>query len=213
MAERGKRNRDKEPPWLALTALVVALFGGVPGLISVLDFLKRNSLAVHFDAGKALACPLGINDARHTNKLTMVFHNLTVAGRGLQPSYIREVTLEGRFDGAWALAWHIRPKLFHGSNDFGSFTNAAHLRPTTVPGDTIVLMNWQDITYGVKGLTYGEPLSFSYAAVFDVDVKRLDRCDKLRFTVIDYLGRRYRKVVPVPNSMRYRIGDWQLVID
>jgi hypothetical protein len=45
-----KEKRPKDSPWIAWLALVIAIFGGVPGLITTLDYFKRTGLQINYDA-------------------------------------------------------------------------------------------------------------------------------------------------------------------
>ena len=58
--------------------------------------------------------------------------------------------------------------------------------------DIIYITNWNDFEPNKEGLNFGQPLSCSYAAYFNVDKADFNKCVKIKIVAEDYLGNRYK---------------------
>jgi hypothetical protein len=215
----GKPEPKKESPWVAWLALVIAILGGVPGLISTADYFKRSSLKIQFDAAQSLACGLQTDNTNLINKLAIVLYRINVTGGGLQPAFVRDLKIEARINKKWIIGSHIAPKLFDEKDLFGNVVKAVLVKwrqgaPLLVKEAPIHLVHWNEKWNEIgTALQYGEPLNFSYAAFFDVDQSQFQYCDRIKLVVTDYLGHEYTTLVEPNPLMKQGYSDKFLVLD
>ena len=182
--------------WLSIVALVIALIGGVPGIIALVDYCKRSSIQIGFNPENSLACRIRSEIPTINGKPAILLYRMTVTGKGLQPSYLREINLSIKIKGKWISGWQFMPLQRDKTDKNGVTKKAVHLRLEKPDGhNDILVASWEDFRRGQKGLSYGEPTDFSYAAYFDIDANEFTQCRKLRILVIDYLNNKYSDTV------------------
>ena len=189
--------------WLSIVALVIALIGGVPGIIALVDYWKRSSIQIGFNAENSVACRIRSDSQTINGKPAILLYIMTVTGKGLQPSYLREINLSIKIKGKWISGMQFMPLQREKTDKNGVTKKAVHLRfrKPDVYND-IFIASWEDFRRGQKGLSYGEPTEFSYAAYFDIDTKEFTQCKKLRIFVIDYLNNKYSDIVDFSQFMK-----------
>jgi hypothetical protein len=189
--------------WLSIIALVIALIGGVPGIIALLDYCRRSSIQIGFNPENSLASRIRSETPTINGKPAILLYHMTITGKGLQPSYLREINLSIKIKGKWISGWQFAPSQRDKTYKNGVTKEAAHLRlEKPLDHHDIFLASWENFRPGQKGLSYGEPANFSYAAYFDIDANEFTQCRKLRILVIDYLGNKYSDNVDFSQFMR-----------
>lgn len=183
--------------WLSIVALVIALIGGVPGIIALVDYCNRSSIQIGFNQENSVACRIRSESQTINGKPAILLYYMTVTGKGLQPSYLREINLSIKIKGKWISGWQFTPLQRDKTDKNGVTKEAVHLQLEKPDGghDDIFVASWEDFRRGQKGLSRGEPTDFSYAAYFDIDASEFTQCRKLRILVIDYLNNKYSHIV------------------
>ena len=214
-----KLESKKENLWVAWLALVIAIIGGVPGLISTVDYFRRSSLKIQFDAAQSIACGLQTDNARLTNKLAIVLYRINITGGGLQPAFVRDLTIKARINKKWIVGSRITPKLFDETDQLGNVVKAARVKwqqvtPSLVTVTPVHIQHWNEKWNEIGAtLQYGEPLNFSYAAFFDVDQSQFQYCDQIKLLVTDYLGHEYTTLAEATALMKQWSSSSFLVLD
>jgi len=197
-----KQSKSKRIEWLSIVALIIALFGGIPGIIGVVDYFKRSSFTIGFDPNNSLACRINSTTAYIGGKPAILLYRITITGKGLQPSYLREIRLELKIGGHWINGTQFAPLQRDETDIKGITKKALHLRfQKPNDHDDIFVADWVNFHTGQKGLGYGEPSHFSYAAYFNIDPNEFGKCQKLRIVVTDYLGNDYSETVDCSRFM------------
>ena len=189
--------------WISIVALIIALFGGIPGIIGVVDYFKRSLITIGFDPANSLACRINSTATSIGGKPAILLYRITITGKGLQPSYLREIGLALKINGQWINGKQFIPLQRDKTDKNGITKKAVHLRFQKPNGhDEIFVANWENFHPGQKGLGYGEPSHFSYAAYFDIDPNEFSKCQKLQIVVTDYLGNDYSETVDCSRFMK-----------
>jgi hypothetical protein len=101
----------------------------------------------------------------------------------------------------------------------GNMVKAVHIKiqqvqPPFVNVTTAVLEHWNEKWNEIgEPLQYGQPLNFSYAAIFDIEPSQFQQCDRLKVVATDYLGHEYTLLVePTPLMKQFSSKDF-LVLD
>ena len=68
--------------------------------------------------------------------------------------------------------------------------------------DDIYVAGWEDFRPGQLEVGYGEPATFSYAARFGFARGDLEKCNRFRIRVDDYLGNVFTKDVDAQDILR-----------
>jgi hypothetical protein len=174
---------------------LIALFGGIPGIIGAWDYFKRSSIRIEFDPDQSVACRITSKTPFFSGKSAILLYHMTITGKGLQPAYLRAVRLALKTDGKWINGRQFAPSQKDETDKEGVTMKAVHLR-VEKPNDhdDIFVLGWENFREGQK-LAYGEPAHFSYAAYFDIDENEFGRCQRLRIVVTDYLGNDFSATV------------------
>lgn len=203
MDRNQRKSNSRKIEWLPIIALLIALLGGIPGIIGVVDYFKRSSLKIGFDPSNSLACKINSTVASISGKPAILLYLITITGKGFQPSYLREVRLALKTNGKWINGTQFAPSQRDETDKKGVTMKSLHLRfEKPNDHDDIFVANWDNFRPGQKGLGYGEPTHFSYAAYFDIEANEFGRCQRLKIVVTDYLGYDYSETVDCSRFMK-----------
>lgn len=179
---------------LALLGLVIALFGGVPGIINIRNEWRRSAFDVRFDERNSLACFVESPVRDRDGKLAILLYRVTVVGKGSGPSFLADVTLQVRCGGEWVRGKLFQPIRFPETDKNGITKDAVRIRlGNSSESDQMLIASWEDFRPGEVALDFGEPMTFSVASTFHVEPADYSSCDLLRIDLVDFLGKRYRK--------------------
>lgn len=205
----------KEPKWLMLLTLSIAIVGGIPGLISVKDYFGRTSLKLDFDRSRSIACAVQSENPYESGKLAIVLLRVSVTGGGTTPVFVQGLKLEARMGGQWFSGRHVIPQYFNYTNEMGFSERGVHMGMKREPHYKMTgfFSKWEELGANTEPLEYGQPREFSYAAVFGAKPEAFEKCDMLRITVQDFLGHEQSlDFVPTP-SMKENANVAFLVLD
>ncbi|MFA5903348.1 MAG: hypothetical protein WC836_05390 [Desulfobacula sp.] len=191
-----KQSKPKKIEWLPIVALVIALFGGIPGALGVIDYIKRSSIIIDFDKGNSIACQIKSSNSTINGRPAVLLYRVTITGKGVKPTYLREMKLSVKINGNWHNGQQFSPTQRDENDKNGVTKRAIHIRMEKLNDhDDLLIADWENFHPGEKGLSYGEPSHFSYGAYFDVNSNEFAKCDKLKIVVTDYLGNEYSETV------------------
>ena len=97
MTDLPARKIDK----LAVLALVVAAVGGIPGACQIRVYLQRTSIKINFNQQNSFACRIESKDALLNDKLGILLYMITIAGKGSQPTFVRDMGLSLMVGDVW----------------------------------------------------------------------------------------------------------------
>ncbi len=182
--------------WIALAALIVALVGGIPGFFQIRDFLSKGFLKIRFDENNSVACRIDSSDERLGDKMAILFYRVTITGGSKKPAHISDFNLAIKVNGKWITGKRFFPKQHEVTDSNGMTKLSVTLRQERTTGTYIIhLASWQEFKPGQKRIEYGDPITFSFASYFDVDIEAFQNAKFLRITISDYLGNDYKETV------------------
>jgi len=212
MKNKTKDAARKGINWVSWIALSVALIGGVPGFIGIIDYFNRTSIKIIFNKEQSIACRIDTSNKILKNKLAILLYRVTITGGGLQPAYIRDINLAIRLNNNWVQGKRFTPKQFDTTNKMGITKKFISMRHRTTH-DRLNAIGWNPFVPGQKGLQHGEPDSFSFASYFDIDEKDFDKWDQLKIVVLDYLGHEYEDIIDITSLMKVGLRTIDLIQD
>ncbi len=177
---------------LPIAAVVVALLGGIPGIINIINHFKTTKLDVQFDEKNSIACYIKRNNNKLDGKLSLLLYRLTITGKGLVPSYVKTISLYLKVNKRWLDGENFIPTEYS-VKDKNDVENRCLVLIRQNADDKLVtfLGSWKNFRSGEEKLEYGQPLVISQGAVFDISYDDYDKCEKIKILVTDYLGNRY----------------------
>ena len=82
---------------------------GFTGIIQFVDYCRRNSIKIGLDSNKSFACQIYSNDSIMNGKPAILLYDLNITGKGLHPSYIREIKLILKKGDEWIHGKQFKP--------------------------------------------------------------------------------------------------------
>jgi len=207
-----KRNKSNSKNWIAIIALFVALFGGIPGIIQTCNHFSQPALSIDYDADNSIGCFIESDNAKLNGKIVVILYRITVVGKGSKPVFIKKFNLYLKCKDQWLKGEFLRPEIKEVSDKKGEIRSAVMLRHRNEAGaitDTMYVADWINFASGDKSLKYGEPEKFSIAIFFEKYINEYDSCKKLRIHVVDYLNNTFKRELDVWKSMedsRYQLS-------
>ena len=175
--------------------MIIAAVGGVPGIIGIINLYKKSSIKIDFDDKNSMVCIIDTK-TNLRNKLAVLLYSITITGKGVQPSYIAEILVAVRKEKQWVQGKRFIPSQSDKKDPNEITKKAVHLRfeRPREETDNIYIASWNDFAPGQIGLKYGEPVIFSAGFYFDLERQDLEKIDKLKIIVTDYIGNTYKKI-------------------
>ena len=96
--------------WLAIIALAIALIGGIPGILGIIDYWKRTSIKIDFDHNQSMAGRIYSSNHSLNGKLALLIYRITITGSGLKPAYFRDINLVIKLNNRWIEGRRFIPK-------------------------------------------------------------------------------------------------------
>lgn len=186
---------------LTVITIIIALLGGVPGAINIVDYFGRSSIIIDFNRHNSLACSIKSEDNNLNGRLGILLYRMTIAGKGLEPFYIKHIKVELKSDTGWIEGEQFSPTQKDITDTEGTTKKAIIFEGKNQIFDNLYISGWKDFVSGEKSLSYGEPITFSYAAAFNIDIKNYKDFKEIRINVSDYLGNAYEEIVNVSEYM------------
>ena len=181
---------------IAILGFVVALIGGIPGILEIRNKWKRSAFEVLFDKENSLACFVRSPIAERKGKLAILLYRVTVVGKGSSPSFLSKIQAHVQCNGKNILGSQFHPFQFSKTDKEGIAKEAICISIGASPKpDRLFLGDWSNFKPGSSGLEYGQPLSFSTAFCFDVSSDEYANCKSLKIELFDYHGTGYRKKI------------------
>lgn len=186
---------------ITVITIMIALLGGVPGAINIIDYFGRSSVIIDFNKVNSFACSIKSENKNLDGRLSILLYRMTIAGKGLEPFYIKQIKIELKSDMGWIEGEQFSPTQKDVTDREGITMKAVGFSVKNESFDFLYVEGWIDFVPGEKSLSYGEPVTFSYAAVFDINIKKYKDFKELRINVSDYLGNEYEEIVDISAYM------------
>jgi hypothetical protein len=199
---------------MPLITLSIALIGGIPGILQLMQFFNKTSAKINFDSDNSRFIPISSHNTELDGKTALILLRIQIVGAGEKDSHIAGITTSVYYRNEWIHGVRLYPKLGEETDSEGTlrkYISILHKRD----GDTNVLtyLNWREFEPGRYVLGYGEATAFSYACRYDIPAKDRFAISKLRVRVYDYLGNSYQTVVKAESMMLERLIDVVLIAD
>jgi len=191
---------------LAVLGILIGLFGGIPGYLSIRDYYYRSSVRIMFDEKESLPCFIINSPIRGINgSLAILLYGVTIVGEGNQAFVAYDVNLFLRSKGTWYKGVRFKPVQRNITDQSGKTIKAIQLyvgvtkpvsnkidinRGKVSAGDILNICEWRDFVPGIS-VGFGEPAIFMVAAYFPNAPHDISKFDKMRIEVRDYLGNVY----------------------
>lgn len=171
----------------------ITLVGGIPGLISINDWIHRLGVSIQYDADYSALVTIRSSDPTLNNKIALMLYHVAVVGNGNQKLFIKNVITSLRCDKRWYDGEYFLPTHYQVENN--------DVVRIVAPGPNknlqLLLEHWVELRkYQNSGLEYGQPLSFSYAAVFPTLPENFRSCDMLNIQIVDSENNKYTLSTP-----------------
>lgn len=194
--------------WLALISLVVAFAGGIPGILTLQDYLERSSIRIIFDQTQSLPCIVANSpDKSMDGRFAILLYGVTIVGKGAEQFVAYDTMVSLRANGIWHEGKRFQPVQRESRDKNGPTPAVVRLHigvpnPTELTqkrsangradfGDTLMLGDWRDFNPGIK-LGFGEPATFMVASYFpNTPPKSASDFDRIRVVLRDYLGNEF----------------------
>lgn len=191
---------------LALAGILIGLFGGVPGYLSIKDYYNKSSVRIMFDEKESLPCFIANSPRKAINgNFAILLYGVTIVGKGNQKFVVYDVNVSIRANGVWHEGVRFKP-VQRDVTDRNGWTGMAvqvHVGVTKPSneqkkddkgvvnvGNTLNICEWRDFVPGIN-VGFGEPAMFMVAAYFPEAPDDAKNFDRLRIVVRDYLGNAY----------------------
>ena len=197
---------------LVIISLVIALLGGIPGIINVIDYFGRSAVIIDFDRDYSIVCGVKSKNENLNGRLAVLLYRMTVTGKGIEPSYIKKIKLELKSSSKWIGGEQFIPNQRDVTDYEGVTKKALTISVQKSSFENIYVGDWIDFTPGEKSISYGEPSTFSYAAVFNIDTSAYREYKELKINVSDYLGNNYSEIVNISEYIE-KFPRWFLIQD
>lgn len=194
--------------------LIIALVGGVPGVLQSIEFFNKTSAKILFDPDNSRFIPISSHKKELADKTALVLLEIKVVGAGERSIYIAGLTTSVYYEGRWIRGIPFFPELHEKTDSEGiakRYLKVTHKRDedTTV----VTYMNWNAFKAGQNVLSYGEPAAFSYVCYYDIPGEDRHAISRLRVRINDYLGNSYETTVATDSLMLERLAEVALVAD
>lgn len=208
--ESRELNNKRPTRIISFIALAIALFGGIPGILTLKSFLNKTSVKIIFDRDNSRFVPISSQNAQVDGKTALILLQVRVVGTGELDAYISNIETSVRYKSRWIPGKRMRPKLGERKDSNGILKKWAEVRYRK-DKDTIIVvcMNWKEFKPGQYELGYGESTAFSFACYYDIPGEDRYAITKLRVRICDYLGNSYQIEVGT-DSMMFK--NWKEVV-
>jgi hypothetical protein len=199
---------------ISVISLVVALVGGVPGVLEVYKYLTRSSVEVGFSEGQSFMCPISSDKAHLNGKMAVGFYDLYVMGRGSEPTPIKNIDFYLNHKGKWIKGTRFSIHRHRESDGKGGTWECILLASECC---VIHVSGWDELLEGdVRKIEYvelGHHVRGTISYYFDLKANEIKECKKLKFVVTDYFDNEYTYVDQIPNFPLTFLDDGFEVID
>lgn len=195
-------SRPNRPSWnstslIAWFSLVIALLGGVPGIISIKNDLFRTAIAISYDKNNSFLALLASDQKDRFGKKVIGFYGIRFVGSGEAPTTVSNIRFYIKVKGKWLEGKRID---LH-TNQVGDGKTRCLVTGNTE--DNIVLVNWVNFRefYGEYYIDRGKTLPFNVAFMFDLSEDDIVGSKKWKFIVTDHLRKEYSTTINSPEIL------------
>ena len=80
--------------YLALLGIFIAVFGGVPGALGIIDYYNKSSIRIMYDEKQSFPCFIANSPRQDINdKFTVLLYGITIVGKGSQKFVVYDVNI------------------------------------------------------------------------------------------------------------------------
>ena len=184
----------KNPTVIALLSLIVALVGGIPGLMSIKRDIFKTRVDVSYDKEHTFLTRIVSDQKARHGKRVIVFYALRFFGSGEVPTTIKNIELYVKIGWRWLKGTRIDLYL----NKFPGQTNGSIVLGNTI--ESWVIVDWTNFR-GFLGQYYierGKTVPFNVAFMFDIDESQIENSRKWQIVITDFAEEKYTTTIDSP---------------
>ena len=191
---------------LPLISLVVALFGGIPGIISALNYIKKSKVTVSYDHQQSFIALLASDKKNHTGNKVIGFYEIKFVG-GEITSTVKNIQFSIKGKRKWfSRGWYEGKQLHLRTNDLADHKLCVVFGGTE---KSIVLTDWINFKNDSDQhyIKQGETSVFNIAFEFDKSVKNINEAAEWKFLITDHSNKKYETKIKFPVTTNMTIND------
>lgn len=191
---------------LPIISLIVALAGGIPGIITSVNYFNRPKINVSFDDKNSFIALLASDNKDHNGKKAIGFYEIKFVG-GETPTTVKNVQFFIKIKRNFISSEWVEGKQFSiHTNDFEDKKNCIVFGGTE---RDIILTDWVDfknnsINYFIER---GKASQFNVMFEFNNSLKEIKDASAWKFIVTDHYNNRQEIVVKHPTTTNMAISD------
>lgn len=204
------KSRFQNISHVTVLTLVIAIIGGIPGFIGIINHLNKSRLQINFDPERSLIVVIDSDSDQINQKIALILFDVIITGKAAGPSFLKEIIVYLRCNKKWFKGTPFRPKKKDHTLPDGQKIKAPILR-NIQSNDRVILLDWENYNpYNSKALNYGEPLRICSIFFFDATPAEFEQRNLIRIEAIDYLNNRYdydigKDFLDSPGVRNYRL--------
>lgn len=184
--------------WTIDHTLAVSILGGISALIGIKEYFRRASIKIDVNRKNSMGCRIESTNERLGNKLAILLYAIRITGKGTQPAFLRDVSVEIKHGYKWVKGINFIPTQKDKTDGGGVTKSAVHIRLGDADSDDhIYIASWNDFKANQEGLRYGEPATFCVASYFEIG-EDFKKCRRVKIRLTNFLGHKYTKVIDDP---------------
>ncbi len=204
--------------YIAIISLIIALVGGVPGILSVWNYFNRSSVKIMFDEKESLGCVIKNSQKPDLDgKLALLLYGVTIVGKGNQKFVAYDVNVQIYGNGKWYKGIRFYPVQKEIRKKNGQTSNAIRIlvgplkltkrfpmtsyKRVILVHDSLYICDWHNFEPGIS-VGFGEPKTFMLAVYFPRAPVNLSIYDRLKIVVRDYIGNAYSETLGLAGIKR-----------
>jgi len=198
---------------IPVITIIIALIGGYPGFLQILDYYCRTKAKINFDPDNSRFLIVSSNDERKNGKTGLIVLQTEIVGAGEKEVYINKITTSAFYNNKWISGLSLHPKLSAKTDPNGITKQYIVFKHYRGEDTYTTYVKWREDKPEAYPLNYGQPVKLDYACYYDIPAKDRYAITKLRLEVHDFLGHRFHTVVETDSLMFKKMGDVFLELD
>jgi hypothetical protein len=199
---------------VSMISMLIALVGGIPGILEVYRYLTRSSIKVGFSEGQSFMCPIASDKAHLNGKMAVGFYDLYVMGLGSDPTPIKSIDFYLKHEGKWVKGTRFFIHKNRSTDSRGETSECILLASECC---VIHVSGWDELLEGdVRRIEYvelGHHVRGTISYYFNLNKNEIRKCNQLKFIVNDYFDNKHTYVDQIPDFIFSFLDNGFEVID
>lgn len=189
-----KKSNWKSTSLIAWISLMVALLGGVPGIISIKNDLFKTAIKINYDKNNSFIALLISDKQDRYGKMVIGFNGLQFIASGEDPTTVTNIRFYIKVNKKWIEGKRIELQ----TNQFGGERSRGLVTGNSI--QIITLLKWTDFKdfYGNYYIDPGKTLNCKAAFMFDLSANDIENSNKWKFIATDHLSKEHSTIIDSP---------------